>query len=60
MPGKILKADLYISPEDMDDDVQYWDIYECEEEMAPERLDDQGEDTRIIFSSRDLQIWQVW
>ncbi|KAF7506964.1 hypothetical protein GJ744_011095 [Endocarpon pusillum] len=34
--------DVYISPKDMEDLSQYWDFFECEEEVAPERLDDDG------------------
>lgn len=31
---------VYISPKDMENLSQYWDFFECEEEVAPERLDD--------------------
>lgn len=43
MPGMKLTKLVYISPEDMDELVQYWDFYQCEDEEAPERLDDSGE-----------------
>jgi hypothetical protein len=37
---------LYISPADMDDLTQYWDFYECQEDEAPDRLDDDSESNR--------------
>jgi hypothetical protein len=41
--------DVYISPKDMEDLSQYWDFFECEEEVAPERLDDEGLLNQLTF-----------
>jgi len=40
VPGMKVTSRFYISPNHMENLLQYWDFFECEDEEPPEQLDD--------------------
>lgn len=61
MSGRKLTKAVYISPEDMSELTQHWELFECEDDEAPERLEDDGEFEYLpLYATRALILLEAW